>query len=743
MSYSLVIVESPAKAKTITKFLGSKYKVLSSFGHVRDLPKKEIGVDVEHGFIPKYVVSRDKAKQVKALKDGAAKAEEIFFATDEDREGEAISWHLAQILKVEPEKLKRITFHEITKRAIEAAIEHPRNLDINLVNAQQARRILDRLVGYELSPFLWRKVQKGLSAGRVQSVAVRLVVDREREREAFKNQDFWTVDALFNKEQISFPGKLFSIGDKKIDKLGLTSEDEAQKILAALKDGKFSVTEVNKKTVRRSPPPPFTTSTLQQDANTKLGFSAKETMMLAQRLYEGVEIPGTGSTALITYMRTDSVNLSDLFVNEATEFISEKLGQDYLLPSPRRYKTKSKGAQEAHEAIRPIEARRHPEALKDVLDNKLWKLYNLIWCRAVATQLPEAVFDATAADIASGEYLFRSTGSAIKFAGYLKIYEEKRKETTLPELIKGDAIALESLESKKHTTEPPARYSDATLVKVMEEYGIGRPSTYAPTIATILDRGYVERDESKKFKPGLVAFTVIDLLVEHFPDIVDYAFTAKMEENLDHVAEGKIDWVPMLKEFYEPFHKNLLAKNDSVDKMKPADKPTDVVCEKCSKPMVIRRGRFGDFLACSGYPECKNTKPLAQNEKGEAIAAEPETLDEKCPTCDAPMVMKRGRFGPFISCSRYPDCKTIKKIEKKTGVNCPNCETGEIVEKKGRSGRPFFSCNRYPDCKFALWQKPTGEKCPQCGSLMTFAAKGQTKCSSKDCGFKKDLETTE
>ena len=743
MSYSLVIVESPAKAKTISKFLGSKYKVLSSFGHVRDLPKKEIGVDVEHGFVPKYVVSREKTKQVKALKDAAAKADEILFATDEDREGEAISWHLAQILKVEPEKLKRITFHEITKRAIDTALENPRKLDLDLVNAQQARRIVDRLVGYELSPFLWRKVQKGLSAGRVQSVTVRLVVERERERDAFVPQDFWTVDALFNKEQISFPGKLHSIAGKKLDKLGIASEAEAGRVLEALNGGKYAVTNVTKKKIKRSPPPPFTTSTLQQEANNKLGFGAKETMFLAQKLYEGVELPGRGSTALITYMRTDSVNLSDLFINETRNFIAEKFGNEYQLPEPRRYKTKSKGAQEAHEAIRPTDISNRPEDLKDVLEKNLWKVYDLIWRRAAATQLPEAIFDSTAADISTSEYVFRATGSSINFPGYLKVYEEKQKETILPNLTEGDAVALEKLESKKHTTEPPARYSDATLVKALEEHGIGRPSTYAPTIGTIIDRGYVERDEAKKLKPALVAYTVTDLLVEHFPDIVDLAFTAKMEEDLDKIAEGKTDWVPVLSDFYVPFHKNLLDKDKNVKKTKPEDKETDFVCEKCNKPMVIRSGRFGEFLACTGYPECKNTKQLTQKENGEVVVAEPETIDEPCPTCGAPMMVKRCRFGPFISCSKYPECKTIKKIEKKTGVTCPACNQGDIVEKRGRSGKPFFACNKYPDCKFALWQKPTGEKCPTCSSLMTFAAKGMTQCSNKECGFKKELEITE
>ncbi len=740
MSKQLVIVESPAKAKTISKFLGKDYVVLSSFGHVRDLPKSAIGVDVEHDFMPKYVIPRDKAKHVKALKEAAKGADKILFATDEDREGEAISWHLAEILSVPADKLERITFHEITKRAIEEALEHPRALDLNHVNAQQARRILDRLVGYELSPFLWRKVQKGLSAGRVQSVAVRLVVERERERDAFKPEEYWSIEALLSsvggKDAAEFPAKLFSHNEKKLDKLSISSKEQAEGILQELKGATYAVQSIAKKTVRRSPPPPFTTSTLQQDGNNKLGFSAKETMRLAQQLYEGVEIPGEGSVALITYMRTDSVNLSDLFLGEARDFIATQFGAAYALPAPRRYKTKSKGAQEAHEAIRPTDAKRTPESLEAHLERNLWRLYDLVWRRAVATQLPEAVINATAVDIAAGTSLFRATGSTLQFDGYLKVYEEKRKETMLPPLKEGDELNLINLEGKPHVTEPPARYSDATLVKALEEHGIGRPSTYAPTIATITDRGYVERDEQKRLMPGKIAYTVNDLLVEHFPAVVDLAFTANMEEKLDDVAEGKLEWVPVLRTFYGPFHETLLEKEKTVARLKPEDKPTDIVCEKCGKPMVVKYGRFGEFLACTGYPECKNTKQLKQGEGG--AAPQIETTNEVCPACNAPMMVKRGRFGPFLSCSRYPECKTIKRIEKKLGLPCPECKEGELVEKRSRQGRNFYGCNRYPDCKFALWQKPTGEKCPRCESLLTFAAKGVVQCSSKECGYKRE-----
>jgi DNA topoisomerase-1 len=738
MSKQLVIVESPAKAKTISRFLGKNYTVLSSYGHVRDLPKSKLGVDVEHDFEPKYIVPRDKAKNVKPLKEAAKKADRILFATDEDREGEAISWHLAEILNVEPEKLERITFHEITKRAIDEALKHPRPLDLNRVNAQQARRILDRLVGYELSPFLWRKVQKGLSAGRVQSVAVRLVVERERERDAFKPEEYWSVEALLSKDGVEFPSKLHARAGKKLDKLAIGSEAEAKAILDELTGAQYAVGEVTKKTVRRSPPPPFTTSTLQQDANNKLGLTARDTMRIAQQLYEGVDIPGEGSVALITYMRTDSVNLSDLFISEAREFIDTNFGGSYQLPEPRRFKTKSKGAQEAHEAIRPTDVRRTPDSLKDHLERNLWRVYDLVWRRAVGTQLPEAVFDATTVDVNAASCVFRATGSTITFDGYLKVYEEKRKETVLPPLAAGDPLALVKLEHKQHFTEPPPRYSDATLVKALEEHGIGRPSTYAPTIATVIDRGYVERDDAKRLKPGQIAYTVNDILVEHFPSIVDLEFTAKMEEKLDDVAEGKEAWVPVLRAFYDPFHANLVEKERTVESKKPEDVATDIVCEKCGKPMVIKHGRFGAFLACTGYPECRNTKQIKEGAEG--AQPEVETTNEVCPTCGAPMVVKRGRFGPFLSCSRYPECKTIKRIEKTLGIPCPKCGQGEIVEKRSKRGKNFFGCNRYPDCDFAVWSKPTGEKCPKCGSLLVYAAKGAIRCSSKECGYERSPE---
>ena len=565
---TLVIVESPTKAKTISKFLSKNFIIKSSFGHLRDLPKSKIGVDVNNDFEPHYIISRDKTKTVKELKDAAKKVDEIMFATDEDREGEAISWHLAHILDIDPKDAKRITFHEITKPAILHAIENPRHLDLHLVDAQQARRILDRLVGYNLSPFLWHKVTKGLSAGRVQSVAVRLIVEKEREIQNFKSEEYWSVEGLFSKAGSNeFTAKLNSIAGKKLDKLDLKNKKQVDEILSALKNTSYKISSVDKKQTSRTPPPPFTTSTLQQEANHTFGFSAKQTMRLAQQLYEGVELASEGSVGLITYMRTDAVNLSEKFLGDALALIGDQFGKKYQLEKPRLFKNKSKGAQEAHEAIRPTEASRTPDSIKEHLDNIQYKLYNLIWRRAVATQMAVAELNSVSIDVESANnYVFHATGQTITFDGFLRLYPDKSKETILPEIAVDDKTDCKALNPEQHFTEPPARYSDATLVKTMEEYGIGRPSTYAPTIATIEERGYIERDEKKRLKPKDIAFLVNDLLVEHFPQIVDYEFTALMEENLDAIARGEKDWQPIIATFYRPFKENLDRKEETLSK---------------------------------------------------------------------------------------------------------------------------------------------------------------------------------
>lgn len=730
---TLVIVESPAKAKTIGKFLGKNFIVKSSFGHVRDLPKREIGIDVNDNFEPKYTVSKDKAKVVKELKQAAAKADRILFATDEDREGEAISWHLSIVLGIDPKKVERIAFHEITKLAIEKALENPRHLDMKMVNAQQGRRILDRLVGYELSPFLWRKVAKGLSAGRVQSVAVRLVVEREREIQGFKPEEYWSIEGDFSdKNQEILSAKLFSTPLGKLEKMDLKAQTDVDKITQALAGATYSVANTEEKLTHRQPLAPFTTSTLQQEANHRLGFSAKQTMRLAQQLYEGVELGTEGSVGLITYMRTDSVNLSEKFLQDAQEKITEDFGKEFYNGETRIFKTKSKNAQEAHEAVRPTEAGRDPASIEMYLDRNQFKLYDLIWRRAVATQMAAAKINNASIDIASSnKYTFRANGQNIVFEGFLKLYPEKTKENILPKIKTGEALTCAELKPEQHFTEPPGRYSDATLVKVLEEHGIGRPSTYAPTIATIEDRGYVERDDKKKLFPKEIAYLVNDLLVAHFPNIVDFQFTAQMENNLDLVAEGEKEWQPVISDFYEPFKENLTIKDKELSKKELTEEKTDEVCDKCGAPMVNKVGRFGRFMACSAYPNCKNTKPLPGEEAPAGTSTEP--TNEVCEKCGEPMVRKVGRFGPFLSCSAYPKCKTIKSIEIKLNLKCPKCKEGEVIQRKTKRGKIFYGCNSYPKCDFALWDRPNGEACPTCHEPMVFGKKGDVLCSNKEC----------
>lgn len=743
---NLVIVESPTKAKTISRFLGRNYIVKSSYGHIRDLPEKKLGVDVKKDFEPTYVIPAKAKSRINDLKKVLPKVGTVILATDEDREGEAIGWHLTKALELDKKKSKkieRIVFHEITKRAIEEALGRPRSLDLNLVDAQQARRILDRLVGYKLSPFLWRKVAKGLSAGRVQSVAVRLIVEREREIENFKPEEYWSIEGLFKKIKTGeeFTAKLLKKEDKNIPII--KNGDEANSILSDLKGSEYFIDKIEKKEVKRSPLPPFTTSTLQQEAARRLGFSAKQTMMLAQRLYEGVTLGNEGSVGLITYMRTDSLNLSEDSIKIASDFIQKEFGSEYNVPGGRRFKTKSKNAQEAHEAIRPTDPSRTMEELSNYLEPKQLKLYGLIWRRFMASQMKEALFDSTAIDIKNTSkvvYTFRANGSILKFEGFLKVYPSQVEDVLLPILEEKEKVDLVKLAPDQHFTQPPPRYSEATLIKALEKHGIGRPSTYAPTMSTIQDRKYVEKDEQKKLKPTEIGTLVSDILVEHFPEIVDIQFTAGMEENLDKIARGEEQWIPVLRNFYNPFKDNLMKKEKELTKKDLTEESTDEVCEKCHKPMIIKMGRFGKFLACSGYPDCKNTRPLGGGDNSDQKSNE---TDEKCELCGAPMQIKRGPFGTFLGCTRYPECKGIKRIEKSTGTKCPQCGKGEIIEKRSKRGKTFFACNQYPACKFALWQKPTGEKCPECQSLLVFAAKGKIACSNKECKYSKEAETNE
>ena len=626
--------------------MGKQFTVVSSFGHVRDLPKKKLGVDIEKKFEPEYSVPDKSKKVVQKLKTLAKKTDDVYYATDEDREGEAIAWHLQELLCVPSDKIKRIVFHEITKEAIMEALEKPRTIDQHLVNAQQARRIVDRLVGYQLSPFLWDKVARGLSAGRVQSVAVRLIVEREAEIDAFKKREYWTLDATFtNGEPIL--AKLFAKDDKKLDKFDIPSQADADKLVASAKEKKYAVSSVQKKRIRRKPLPPFTTSTLQQDANRKLGYSSQQTMRLAQQLYEGVTIAGEGQVGLITYMRTDSVNLAGKFITDSRNMIAKEFGKEYLPAEPRRYAASSKLAQEAHEAIRPTEAARTPQSISHALDPQQMKVYELIWNRAVASQMNDAEFDSTTIDIADAAkaFTFRSTGSVKHFDGFYRVYPDAIKEVILPSVQEGQALELSELKPEQHFTEPPARFSEAGLVKALEERGIGRPSTYAPTIATIVDRGYVIK-ENRRLIPTDIAKLVNKVLVEHFPTIVDFQFTARMEEDLDHIAEGKKDWVPVVSDFYLPFKDNLDKKSKELDKKRLTEEKSDVVCEKCGKPMVIKTGRFGRFLACSGYPECKNTVRLNGNTPA-APEAPPVSLG-KDPSSGKEIFARTGRFGSYV-----------------------------------------------------------------------------------------------
>jgi DNA topoisomerase-1 len=718
----LIIVESPTKAKTIGKFVGKDYVVESSYGHIRDLPKSKTGIDVKHDFEPTYIIPKKAELVVENLRALAKKATRVILATDEDREGEAIAWHLLAALDLDKKGKAgrphdRIAFHEITKDAILTALEHPRKLDMNLVDAQQARRVLDRLVGYELSPFLWRKIRYGLSAGRVQSVAVRLIVERERLIEAFNKEEYWSIEAMFSPEKSKsvFPATLNSISGKAIGKMGITNEKDAKKIVDGLAKAKYHVSDITIKEVRRNPSAPFTTSTLQQEAARKLGYSAKQTMMVAQKLYENGHI---------TYMRTDSVNLAESALKTAQEVIGEEFGKEYQLAEPRRYATKSKGAQEAHEAIRPTNLKLTSGKGLSASQRGADKLYDLIWKRTIASQMKEALLEQTSVDIEADterKEIFRANGQTVKFDGFIRVYTEGKDddaatdeiEGKLPKLEVDTKLTLEELRPDQHFTEPPPRFSDATLVKALEAEGIGRPSTYAPTLSTVQERGYVEKIE-KRYHPTEIGILVNDLLVTNFPEIVDIKFTSHIEEELDEVAEGKIKWTEVCREFYGPFKKNLAEKEASVEKQVEI---SDVPCPHCGKPMLIKFGRMGKFLACP-EPGVKVTLPMPE-EAAQIKELEEKTKGELCPICGKPMKVRRGRFGFFLGCVDYPKCKGVGKIWNKTGFKCPNCLTtperadkpGDIVEKKSRGrGKPFYACTRYPDCTFLMNKKPESEE---------------------------------
>ncbi len=818
MAKGLVIVESPAKAKTIQKYLGKDFEVEASLGHVKDLPKSNLGVDIENDFDTEYVVIPGKEKVIAKLKKLAKSADNIYLAPDPDREGEAIAAHLEEELSgdgagkkkkgTDGVTIQRVTFNEITKRAVQEAFKSPREIDRNLVDAQQTRRVLDRLVGYQVSPLLWDKVRRGLSAGRVQTVALRLIVDREREIKAFEKTEYWTLDAhLAGAKPPAFDARLIGANPEKNI---VPNEAEAKRIEELLKSATWTVTSVDKKERRRNPAAPFTTSKFQQDASRKLRFSVKRAMMIAQRLYEGVDLGDEGTVGLITYMRTDSTRVSNDAINEVRQYIPSEYGPQYLPESPNAYASKQKGAQEAHEAIRPTSALRHPESVKKYLQEDEFKVYKLIWQRFVASQMNPAVFDQTTVDITAqpktgDAFPFRVTGSVLKFDGFLKVYEESKEgkdeedeelKHKLPPLEAGQVLKLKELKPEQHFTEPPPRFNEASLVKELEERGIGRPSTYSAIISTIQERQYVQK-LGGKFAPTEIGFVVTDLLVENFKDIFDFQYTARLEEELDDIEDGTQKWTGALKEFYQKFEKDLAYAEKHMENIKRMEKATDEKCERCGsplvikwgkhgsffacssydkkdpnsctftkenpidlpdldsadvqetsqeeycencgRPMVLKRGRFGQFMACTGYPECKTTRRLDQQKKVPDIP-----LDEKCPQCDRNLVLRHGRYGEFVSCSGYPDCKWVK--QNFIGMKCPECKEGELVEKKARRrGTTFYGCTNYPKCKFTSAAKPIPEKCPNGDSeyLVQKTLKEGPVIACPECDYKRPDPTRE
>lgn len=758
MGKSLVIVESPAKAKTIKKYLGKGFEVLASYGHVRDLLPKEGAVDPTHDFNMKFQLIEKNQKHVDAIAKALKSADALYLATDPDREGEAISWHLFEILRdkklLKDKIVGRVTFNEITKRAINEAIEHPRELSIDLINAQLARRALDYLVGFNLSPLLWKKIRRGLSAGRVQSPALRLIVEREEEIEKFKPKEYWTVEADVESDKQSFTAKLIQLKGKKLTQFTINNEKKAKEAETAITDGSggtLVVEKVDKKKRKRNPSAPFTTSTMQQEASRKLGFTAKKTMSIAQQLYEGIDLEGE-TVGLITYMRTDSVNLANEAIEEIRDYIANKYGKDNLPDEPREYKTKSKNAQEAHEAIRPTSVLHEPDKIKKHLSKDQFRLYELIWKRTVACQMIHATLDTVAVDLVAGEgNILRANGSTLVSPGFMALYQEGTDDAKgaddsdrlLPPMKEGDKIKLLKVKPEQHFTEPPPRYSEASLVKALEEFGIGRPSTYASIISTLQSREYVEMDK-KRFIPTDVGRIVNKFLTEHFTQYVDYDFTANMEDELDAISRGEEDWVPMMKKFWQPFKDLVDDKEKSVDRKDVTHEQLDEKCPECGGDMAIRLGRRGRFIGCNNYPECSYTRNV-----NEDADSQPEVIEgRKCPECNSDLIIRSGRYGKFIGCSSYPDCRYIEPFEKPedTGVECPECKQGSMLKRKSRNGKIFYSCSRYPDCTYAVWNEPIKEPCPECGwpmlTIKTTKRRGTEKvCPQKECNYIEAVET--
>jgi len=745
----IVVVESPAKARTIERYLGKGYKVLASYGHVRDLPKKDGSVDPEHDFAMTYEEIPERKKQIDAIAKALAKADGLILATDPDREGEAIAWHLVQALQargvLEGKTVERIVFHEITKRAIEEALKQPRSIDTKLVDAQQARRALDYLVGFQLSPVLWRKIRTGLSAGRVQSAALRLICEREEEIRNFRPREYWTVEARLRASKGEFSARLAMLEGQKLGKFSLANEDAAKQAAQAVRVAPLRVAAIEKKRRKQNPPPPFITSTLQMEAARKLGFSAQKTMRLAQQLYEGVPIGGE-NVALITYMRTDSVALSAEAIEAIRAHIAERFGKDYLPARPRRFKTSTKNAQEAHEAIRPVDVRRTPEDVAQALDPDLARLYELIWRRAVASQMASAEIDQTAVTIENEKAALRASGHTIAFDGFRRLYTESREEDkdeeeqhTLPPLREGEPLELLAVEPKQHFTEPPPRYTEASLVRALEAEGIGRPSTYASIIDVLRRRGYV-RMEKRRFVPTDVGEVVNRFLVQHFPDIVDLGFTAEMEETLDAIARGEKQWKPVLRAFWGPFSERVQHTLQHVRKSEATTEELNETCPECGQKLVVRLGRYGRFVACSGYPNCRYSRPLNEREA-------PQPTDKTCQQCGAPMQLRQGRYGPFLSCSRYPECKYTEPLQQPedTGVVCPACGKGTFLKKRSRRGRVFYSCSRYPECKNALWDEPVAQACPKCNAPIVVRKRTKRRgeelvCVAEGCNWREAIE---